>query len=83
VCEAANDSGCPSKRIQKYRFQTALTSDRLCLKTNIDHRRSKRYFTGYYREKKRDKVHLHIQFARNSLPRQLVSAKLAKAKTEA
>jgi len=55
----------------------------LDLKTNIDHRRLKRYCAGYYREKNRDKVHLHIQFARNSLTRQLGSAKLAEAKTEA
>jgi hypothetical protein len=33
--------------------------------------------------KKHDKVRLHIQFARDSQPRQLVLAKLAKAKTEA
>jgi hypothetical protein len=42
-----------------------------------------RWIAGYCREEKRDKVHLHIQFARDSRPRQLVSAKLFKAKTEA
>jgi hypothetical protein len=55
--------------------------DRLGLKTNIGHQRSQRYLAGYWREKKRDKVYIHIQFARDS-PRQLVSAKLAKAKTD-
>jgi hypothetical protein len=39
------------------------------VKTNIDHHRLQRCLAGYYREKKRDKVHLHIQFARDSLPR--------------
>jgi hypothetical protein len=72
-CEAVNDNGCPLKHIQKYRYQTALTSDRLCLKTNIDHHRLQRYLAGYYREKKRDKVHLHIQFAKDSLPRHSLS----------
>jgi hypothetical protein len=63
VCEAANDNGCASKRMQKYRYQSAPTSDRVFLKTNIDHHWLQRYLAGYCREKKRDKVHLHIQFA--------------------
>jgi len=36
-----------------------------CVKTNIDHRLLKRYLAGYSREKKRDKVHRHIQFSRD------------------
>jgi hypothetical protein len=32
VCAAANDNGCPSERMQKYRYQTAQTFDRWCLK---------------------------------------------------
>ena len=39
--------GSPIKRKQKYCYQTALTSDRLCLKTNIGHHRSQRYLAGY------------------------------------
>ena len=37
----------------------------------------------HYREIKRDKVHPHILSTIHSLTRRLVSAKLAKAKTEA
>jgi hypothetical protein len=51
VCAAANGNGCPSERVQKYRYQTALTSDRLCLKTDIGHHRSQRYPAGYCRAK--------------------------------
>jgi hypothetical protein len=58
-------------------YQTALTSDRLCLKKNISHRRLKRYLAGYCRERKRAKVHLHILFSRDSLPRRSLGRRRA------
>jgi len=39
----------------------------------IDHHRLQKYLAGYYREKKREKVHLHIQLAKDSLPRHSLS----------
>ena len=68
-----HDNGYSSARMQKYRYQTAQTSDRLNLKTNSGHHRSQRYLAVYCREKKRDRAHLHIQFARDSLSRQSFS----------
>ncbi len=73
VCAAANDNGCPSKRMQKYRNQTAQSSGRWCLKTDGGHHLSQKYPAGYCRAKKRDKVRLHIEFSRDSLPCQSFS----------
>ena len=67
--EAANDNGRPSELIRNYRYQTALTSGRLCLITDIGDHLPQRCLAGYFRGKTYDKVHVHIESAIDSIPR--------------
>jgi hypothetical protein len=61
------------ERTQKYRYQNAVASALWCPIANIGHQQSQRYSTRNCCEKKCDLVRLHIQCARDSLPRHSLS----------